>query len=199
MKTFLVPLDGATTVSPDQHNAGCGSFQAKWTLPNGGSLLGKDLLWETRVRYVTPPYFWFAIWTAGNKWDGGGEMDTVESFGFDNGGGYTNYDGSQWHSNSVGGHDNVNYDNWGSGMASAGITDFDAGQYHVWQWAYNRDDTYQDHRPCRRGARRGPAFSQRRSARPCLQGGRRECRPEWRRLRRPGRMGHLAWPKGPDQ
>ncbi|MGH3378884.1 MAG: hypothetical protein ACRDP6_29560, partial [Actinoallomurus sp.] len=143
MKTFLVPLDGATTVSPDQHNAGCGSFQAKWTLPSGGSLLGKDLLWETRVRYVTPPYFWFAIWTAGNKWDGGGEMDTVESFGFDNGGGYTNYDGSQWHSNSVGGHDTVNYDNWGSGMASAGVTDFDAGQYHVWQWAYNRDDTYQ--------------------------------------------------------
>ena len=143
MKTYLVPLNGATTVSPGEHNAGCGSFQAKWTLPNGGSLLGKDLLWETRVRYVTPRYFWFAIWTAGNKWDGGGEMDTVEAFGYDNGGGNTNYDGRYWHSNSVGGHDNTNYDNWGNGMSQSGVDDFDASQYHTWQWAYNRDDSYQ--------------------------------------------------------
>lgn len=143
LKTFLVPLNGATVVDPNQHNAGCGSFQAKWTLPNGGSLLGKDLLWETRVRYVTPPYFWFAIWTSGNKWDGGGEMDVVESFGYDNGGGNTNYDGRYWHSNSVGGQDDTDYGNWGNGMSSSGVDDFDATQYHVWQWAYNRDDTYQ--------------------------------------------------------
>jgi len=68
LKTLLTPLYGATKVVPHVHNAGCGSFMAKWHLPHGGSLLGRDIVWETRVRYVTPPYFWFAIWTAGNKW-----------------------------------------------------------------------------------------------------------------------------------
>lgn len=66
LRTFLVPLDGASVVTPTLHNVGCGSIQAKWTLPTGGSLLGQDLLWETRVRYLTPPYFWFALWTSGN-------------------------------------------------------------------------------------------------------------------------------------
>ena len=93
LKTLLVPLYGATKVVPTQHNAGCGSFMAKWKLPNGGALLGQDIVWETRVRYITPPYFWFAIWTAGNKWNNGAEQDLVESFGYDNGGGNTNYDG----------------------------------------------------------------------------------------------------------
>ncbi|HVX44522.1 MAG TPA: hypothetical protein VHC49_11585 [Mycobacteriales bacterium] len=142
MKTYLVPLGGATTVTPDQHNTGNGSFQPRWTLPNGGSRLNEDILWETRVRYVTPPYFWFALWTSGNQWNCGAEMDTVESFGFDNGGGFTNYDGHLWHSNSVCGTDDVDYGDWASGMASGGITNFDATQYHVWQWLYRKDNTY---------------------------------------------------------
>lgn len=140
--TLLTPLKGATTVSPTAHNAGCGSFMAKWKLPNGGSLLGKDIVWETRVRYVTPPYFWFAIWTAGNKWNNGAEQDLVESFGYDNGGGNTNYDGRFWHANAVAGKDKTDYGNWGVAMASHGITAYDATKYHIWTWLYKKDNSY---------------------------------------------------------
>ncbi len=125
MKTYLVPLKGATTVSPSQHNAGCGSFQARWTLANGGSLLGKDILW--------------VFWTSGNGWDGGAEMDVIETFGFDNGGGHTNYDGSQWHSDSVGGSDRVDYGDWGNAMGSVGVSGWDPTQFHSWQRQYDRD------------------------------------------------------------
>jgi hypothetical protein len=149
LQTFLVPLDGATTVDPNRHNAGCGSFMARWTLPRGGSLLGRDIVWETRVRYVTPPYFWFALWTAGNqwKWDGhaqGAEQDLVESFGYDNGGGSTNYDGRFWHSNTVAtpSRDAYDYGDWGRAMAARGVPAFDARQYHIWTWLYKRDDTF---------------------------------------------------------
>jgi hypothetical protein len=69
LKTYLTGLDGAALCKPYAHNAGCGSFMAKWKLPKeNGPLPGRDIVWETRVRYVTPKYFWFAIWTAGNKW-----------------------------------------------------------------------------------------------------------------------------------
>ena len=142
IQTFLTPLNGATTVDPNQHNAGNGSFMAKWNLPYGGSRLGQDIVWETRVRYVTPPYFWFALWTVGNSWHNGAEHDLVESFGYDNGGGYTNFDGRYWHSNSVSGSDTVDYSNWGNGMASCGITSYDATQYHVWTWLYRKDNSY---------------------------------------------------------
>lgn len=149
LKTFLVPLDGATLCKPTLHNVGCGSFMAKWTLPNGGSLLGQDIVWETRVRYVTPPYFWFSLWTAGNKWkwDGGAqgaEQDLIESFGYDNGGGNTNYDGRYWHSNSVATplKDTVNYGDWEKAMAVQGIPTYDASQYHIWTWYYKKDNTY---------------------------------------------------------
>lgn len=142
LKTLLTPLYGATKVVPTQHNAGCGSFMAKWKLPNGGSLLGQDIVWETRVRYVTPPYFWFAIWTAGNKWSNGAEHDLVESFGYDNGGGNTNYDGRYWHANSVGGKDTTDYGNWGKAMASHGIPKFDGARYHIWTWLYRKDNSY---------------------------------------------------------
>ncbi|HEY3499242.1 MAG TPA: hypothetical protein VGK73_31345, partial [Polyangiaceae bacterium] len=143
MKTYLVGLDGAEEVNPSSVKAGCGSFQAKWKLPRGGSRLGMDLLWETRVRYVTPAYFWFAIWTAGNQWNGGAEMDLIESFGYDNGGGNTNYDGRYWHSSVVGGVSETNYHaNWGAGMESYGITSFDAAEYHTWTWLYRADDSF---------------------------------------------------------
>jgi len=149
LRTFLVPLDGATTVNPNRHNAGNGSFMAKWKLPRGGSLLGQDIVWETRVRYVPPPYFWFALWTAGNKWkwDGhaqGAEHDLVESFGYDNGGGNTNYDGRFWHVNTVAtpSKDAVDYGDWGRAMAARGIKTYDAGQYHIWTWLYKKDNTF---------------------------------------------------------
>jgi hypothetical protein len=147
--TYLTPLDNATIVDPDQHNAGCGSFMAKWSLPNGGSLLGRDIVWETRVRYVTPPYYWFALWTSGNKWLGdhgaqGAEQDLIESFGYDNGGGNTNYNGRYWHSNAVATplKDTVDYGDWGKAMAGQGIPFYDASQYHIWTWLYRRDNTY---------------------------------------------------------
>ncbi len=151
LKTLLTSLHGATRVDPNAHNAGCGSFMAKWQLPKGGSLLGRSIVWETRVRYVTPPYFWFAIWTAGNKWkwDGGAqgaEHDVVESFGFDNGAGdaYKNFDGRLWHVNTVSmpSRDTVGYSDWSKGMAWGGVKSFDASQYHVWTWQYNKDNSF---------------------------------------------------------
>ncbi|MDF3059636.1 MAG: hypothetical protein K0R17_3851, partial [Rariglobus sp.] len=85
LRTYVLPLDGATTVSPSAHNAGSGSFFAKWSLPAGGSVLGQDILWETRVRYVPPKQFWFSIWTAGKQWAAGGgpEIDLIESFDYE--------------------------------------------------------------------------------------------------------------------
>lgn len=142
LKTFLTPLKGATEVHPEKHNAGCGSFMAKWKLPNGGSRLGQDIVWETRVRYVTPPYFWFALWTAGNKWDRGAEHDLVESFGYDNGGGFTNYDGRYWHADAVGARGDMSYRNWGQTMAAQGIKEYDASKYHIWTWVYKKDNSY---------------------------------------------------------
>lgn len=149
LQTFLTPLNGVTTVDPKLHNAGSGSFMAKWKLPRGGSLLGQDIVWETRVRYVTPPYFWFAIWAAGNqwKWDGqaqGAEQDIVESFGYDNGGGNTNFDGRFWHVNTVASpsKDTVNYSDWGKAMKTQGVASYDASQYHIWTWHYKADNTF---------------------------------------------------------
>ena len=149
LKTFLTPLNKVTDVQVRNHNAGNGSFMAKWRLPTAGSLLGRDLVWETRVRYVTPSYFWFAIWTAGNKWkwDGqaqGAEQDLVESFGYDNGGGATNYDGRFWHSNAVASpsKDDWNFWDWGGTMKDKGIPTYDATQYHIWTWVYKKDNTY---------------------------------------------------------
>jgi hypothetical protein len=142
LRTYLVPLNGATTMVPSSHNTGSGSIQAKWKLPNGGSLLGRDIVWETRVRYVTPRYFWFALWTAGNLWNNGAEMDVIESFGYDNGGTFTNFDGRYWHSNVVGGTEVSTYRDWRATMVSYGITAYDATQYHTWTWHYRADNTF---------------------------------------------------------
>ncbi len=149
LRTTVVPLRHATTCDPKLHNAGCGSFMAKWKLPRGGPELGQDLVWETRVRFDPPPYFWFAIWTAGNKWKydrgaQGAEQDLVEAFGYDNGGPFTNFDGRYWHSNAVAtpGKDAVDYSDWHRAMAAHGFATFDPRQYHVWTWQYGRDGTY---------------------------------------------------------
>ena len=43
-----------------------------------GALLGKDILWETRARMPVPlAAYWFALWTAGNQWNKGAEMDVL--------------------------------------------------------------------------------------------------------------------------
>lgn len=141
MKTYLVPLRGATECLPTRHDVGCGSFQAKWKLPKGGSRLGLDVLWETRVRYVTPPYFWFAIWTCGNKWGKGAEIDVVESFGYDNGGSYTNYDGRFWHVGIIRGREDEPYHDWQASMKKFGVSSFDASVYHTWTMLYKADNT----------------------------------------------------------
>lgn len=141
LQTFLVPLDGAEECHPSKRNLGCGSIQAKWKLPKGGSRLGKDILWETRVRYNVPPYFWFAIWCSGNTWSKGAEIDVVESFGYDNGGGATNFDGRFWHSGIVGGTQEIHYGNWRQTMAKQGVKDFDATTWHVWTMLYKADNT----------------------------------------------------------
>ncbi len=152
LKTYLTGLNGSTLVDPKMHNAGNGSFMGKWKLPKGGSLLGQDIVWETRVRMKTPKYFWFAIWTAGNKWmwrdnsAQGAEHDIVESFGYDNGGGeqYTNFDGRYWHVGTVAnpGKDTIVYEDWSRTMGLRGFTKFDATQYHTWTWLYRKDNSY---------------------------------------------------------
>jgi len=156
LKTFLQPLDGANPVSVPAHNVGNGSFMAKWRLPKGGQLLGRDIVWETRMRYDTPPYFWVALWTAGNKWkwdpaanngqgEGqGAEHDLMEGFGYDNGNGNTNYDGRYWHSNTVAWpmKDAWNFWDWSGTMAAHGFPTFDPLQYHTWTWVYKRDNSF---------------------------------------------------------
>jgi hypothetical protein len=142
LKTTLAARNGETTVSPTAHNAVNGSFTAKFTLPAGGSRLNQDVLWETKVRYVTPRYHWFALWNAGQLWDGGAEFDVIESFGYDNGGGNTNYDGRYWHADPVGGTASTNYSCWSCGMESRGITTYDPTQYHTWALLYRKNNTY---------------------------------------------------------
>jgi hypothetical protein len=129
-----------TTVSVAKHDAGNGSLTAKWKLPNGGSLLGHDVVWETRVRMPTPlPGYWFALWTAGELWNKGAEMDLLESFGA------PNIDAESFHSDSVGGTNLVDYKSWPSALNTTGVpmADRNLPQWHVWTWVYLRDDSYQ--------------------------------------------------------
>ncbi|MGC4088132.1 MAG: hypothetical protein QM756_09575 [Polyangiaceae bacterium] len=142
MKAYVRPLSASqSNVSVSAHNAGNGSITAKWTLASGGKLLGKDLLWETRARMpVAAAAYWFAIWTAGNKWDGGAEMDVLESFGTPN----IYPPPAAFHVNSVGGRDNIDYSSWPNGLSTAGVpsAERDLRNWHVWTWLYRKDDTY---------------------------------------------------------
>lgn len=56
-------------------SVGNGSFMGKYETPRGGSLLGQDIIWETRVRMDVPPSFYFAIWVAGQRGAEGAEFD----------------------------------------------------------------------------------------------------------------------------
>ncbi len=142
MLTYVLPLDGATACIPSALNCGSGAFQALSVLPAGGSILGQDFLWETRVRFQPPPYYWFALWTDGNRWSNGPEIDLVETYGWSNGADDNNFAGAYWHSNAFGGADAVDYGSWPSGMASVGITNFDPTEWHVWQLLYTADNSY---------------------------------------------------------
>jgi hypothetical protein len=163
LQTFLVPKNaGAQTVNPKNHDVLNGSFQPKFTLPAGGSRLKHEIVWQTRVKYVVPPEFWFALWNSGNQWDKGAEFDVVESFGFDNTGAKSdkddgkqedrNFNGRWWHSDPVGAKSEVDYGNFASGMRDVGAIKgdknpnapalFDATAYHTWTLVYRTDDSF---------------------------------------------------------
>jgi hypothetical protein len=143
LKAHVRPLSASqTSYTVSSHDAGNGSFTAKWKLSNGGSLLGKDLLWETRARMpVAAAAYWFAIWTAGNQWNKGAEMDVLESFGTPN----IYPPAAAFHVNSVGGQDSIDYSSWPNGLAAAGVPTGaarDLSGFHIWTWVYKKDDTY---------------------------------------------------------
>ena len=141
MLSHVRPLSKSQeTVSAARHDAGNGSLMAKWSLPNGGALLWQDMVWETRVRMPKPlPGFWFALWTAGDRWSKGAEMDVVESFGTPN----INFDA--FHSDSVGGTNMVEYKAWPDALDEVGVPDEqrELSDWHTWTWVYNKDDSYE--------------------------------------------------------
>jgi hypothetical protein len=142
LKTYVRPLDpNQTSVSVSAHNAGCGSFMAKWSLPSGGERLGYDVVWETRARIPTPlPAYWFALWTSGNQWNGGAEMDVVEAFGA------SHIFANAFHSDSVGGTNTINYSSWPNALDQAGVpagAARDLRQWHTWTWLYREDNSYE--------------------------------------------------------
>jgi hypothetical protein len=141
--TYVRPLSAsATTVSASAHNTGNGSFTSKFSLPSGGARLKHDLLWESRVRFPKPESgFWFSLWTAGNMWNKGAEMDVVESFGTPNIG----TGAKAFHVNSVGGVDKHAYSSWPSELSNIGVpmAARDLADWHVFTWIYLQDDSYQ--------------------------------------------------------
>jgi len=141
MLSHVRPLsESQQTVSVARHDAGNGRLMAKWRLPNGGALLGQDIVWETRVRMPKPlPGFWFALWTAGDRWNRGAEMDVVESFGTPN----IAYDA--FHSDAVGGKNMVEYKSWPSALDQVGVPDDERqlSDWHVWTWVYKQDDSFE--------------------------------------------------------
>jgi hypothetical protein len=143
MKAHVRPLSASqTTVTVASHDAGNGSLTAKWKLPSGGSHLGKDVLWETRVRMPVPlAAYWFAVWAAGNKWDKGAEMDVFESFGTPN----IYPPPGAFLVDSRGGADDIDYSSWPTGLTTAGIpaNGRDLREWHTFTWLYRTDDTYQ--------------------------------------------------------
>lgn len=54
IKAHVRPLSsGAANITAARHDAGNGSFMAKWQLPRGGSRLHQDVLWQTRGRWIS--------------------------------------------------------------------------------------------------------------------------------------------------
>jgi hypothetical protein len=136
-----------TTVGPAwKKDALDGSMAAKYTLPKGGSRLGKDMKWETRCRMASPlPQLgnWTALWVAGDTWHNGPEADLLE--GFSSEVQYGHHSGQSWHSNWVPAtNDAVSYNEWWAGMATSGLSPAETvlTKWHVWELEYLKDDTY---------------------------------------------------------
>jgi hypothetical protein len=142
LRTYVRPLSASQqSVTVTKHDAGNGSITAKWKLTSGGSILGKELLWESRVRMPeTEAGYWFAIWTAGNKWSGGAEMDVLESFGTPN----IYPPPAAFHVDCVGGRNDISYSSWPSGLTAAGVPSGvrDLREWHTFTWHYKKDDTF---------------------------------------------------------
>src|ERR1700712_2059437 len=119
-----------------RHDVGNGSIMSKWTLPKGGRALGHDIVWQTRVRMpVSMRGYWFALWTSGNRWQGGAEMDVVESFG-------TQYVvGDAFHSDAVGGTNLIDFRDWYTALSSMGVPEPKRrlSDWHTWTWIYWAD------------------------------------------------------------
>jgi hypothetical protein len=82
--------------------------------------------------------YWFAVWTAGDQWNKGAEMDVVESFGA------PQTPANAFHTNSVGGRDSVTYNAWPEALDGVGVPkdDRDLKEWHTWTWVYLKDDSY---------------------------------------------------------
>lgn len=125
-----------------------GSLTAKYSLPKGGSRLGKDLKWETRFRVRTPMPargYWFAIWAAGTSWNDGPEMDVIESFSSNCE--YGHCFAQSFHVDPVPMNATtrqVDYSEWWSGMKKSGMPSSESvlTNWHTLTWEYLRDDTY---------------------------------------------------------
>lgn len=126
------------------YNGGNGSIYSKFKYASGGAVLGKTIVWETRMRIQNPTVGqWFALWTVGNIWDDGPEMDVIESF--------SAWDGlppTAWHSNSVGGTDTIDYysTTWWAGQEDAGWPDDDAhdlAHWHTFTYVLRPNDHYE--------------------------------------------------------
>jgi hypothetical protein len=142
MKANVRPLSASqTSCTVASHDCGNGSVVAKWKLPSGGALLGKDLLWETRARMPkAAAAYWFAIWASGNQWNQGAEMDVLESFGTPN----IYPPAAAFFAQSLGGKNDVDYSSWPNGLDAVKVPakGRDLADYHVWTWLYRRDDSF---------------------------------------------------------
>ncbi|MEY4578044.1 MAG: hypothetical protein RL701_2747 [Pseudomonadota bacterium] len=141
MLAHVRPLSTSqTTVSAWKHDVGNGSITSKWKLEKGGQLSGHDLVWETRVRMPKQvPAYWYALWTAGQKWNKGAEMDVLESFGA------PHTPGDSFHADSVGGVNMVEYKSWPNALDEVGVPKNirALSDWHTFSWVYLKDDTFE--------------------------------------------------------
>ena len=139
LKTYVRPLsDDQGMVSASAHNAGNGSLVAKWKLPNGGALLERDLIWETRIRMPKPAAgYWLGLWASGNEWSSGPELNVLQAF---SGAGSP---ANAFRSAAVGGQNSVDYGAWPDSLQLDPLGSGDLTEWHVWSWLYKRDDTFE--------------------------------------------------------
>lgn len=139
LKTYVRPLsDAQSMVSATAHDAGNGSLVAKWTLPNGGALLDRDVIWETRMRMPKPADgYWLGLWASGNEWSSGPEVNVLQAFGA------PSAPANAFRSAAVGGSNEIDYGSWPDALDQVALAEGDLSDWHVWSWIYKKDDTYQ--------------------------------------------------------